>query len=113
MRLTFNVRDWDAKGWDGFWRMTIDQDTPIERFGFRMCVVDIHTSATRIATACKERMDYARRYLRDEERELRKMSNYQMVHDCKSHRAIKNARKQLEHTRDLNNWMIDQINDLI
>lgn len=113
LRLTFNVRDWNAKNWDEFWKASKDPDAPIEKFGFVLYVIDIHTSANRIATACQERMKYVKNYLRGMEDDLRKMGNYQIVHDCKSHRAMKTARKQLEHIRDVHSRWATEIDNLI
>jgi len=113
MRLTFNIKNLDARDWADFWKASKDPDAPIEKFGFRMGVIDIQTSATRIATVCQERMKYVKNYLRGMEDDLRKMSNYQMVHDCKSHRAIKIARRQAERIQGIYSRRATEIEDLI
>lgn len=113
MRLTFNVKNLDASDWADFWKASDDPDAKIEKYGFQMCVVDLTTGATRIATELEERMRWVRATVRDEERELRKMGNYQIVHDCKSHRAIENARKSLGRTRRCYKEMHDRLEELM
>lgn len=113
MRLTFNVKNLDASDWADFWKASDDPNTPIEKYGFQMCVLDLNSGATRIATALEERMKWVRATVRDEERELRKMGNYAMVHDCKSHRAIENARRSLGRTRRCYKEMHDRLEELM
>ena len=91
MRLVFNLRDAKALDWDGFWEASTDPDTPIARFGFAMCVLDIEQDAPRIATALRDRMRWVKATLRAEDLATMK-KNYAIVHDCKSHRAIEQAR---------------------
>ena len=95
MRLVFNLRDIKARDWDGFWKASKDPNTPIDRFGFVMCVLDVATDSERIATALRDRMRWVKATLRAEDlATMRK--NYQAVKDCRSHRAIGNTQRILE-----------------
>ena len=95
MRLVFNLRNAKARDWDEFWKASDDPSTPIERFGFEMCVIDVEHDALRIATVLRDRMRWVKDTLRAEDlATMRK--NYQSVKDCKSHRAIGNAQRTLE-----------------
>jgi hypothetical protein len=97
MKLIFNLRDAKARDWDGFWKASQDPNTPIERFGFAMNVLDLTKDAERIATALRERMGWVKATLRAEDlATMRK--NYQAVKDCKSNRAIGNAERTLART---------------
>jgi hypothetical protein len=113
MRLTFNVKNLDASDWADFWKASDDPNTPIEKYGFQMCVLDLTSGGTRIATALEERMKWVRATVRDEERALRKMGNYAMVHDCKSHRAIENARRGMYRTDKIRTEMNRYIQELL
>lgn len=97
MRLVFNLRNAKARDWDEFWKASDDPSTPIERFGFAMCVLDLEHDALRIATVLRDRMRWVKDTLRAEDlATMRK--NYQAVKDCKSHRAIGDAGRVLERT---------------
>lgn len=113
MLLVFNIKDPKSKDWAGFWKMTIDKpETPIERFGFKMCVLDVRKDATRIATECATRMRWATATLRAEDyATMRK--NYQAVRDCKSHRAIGSAERYTDRIIDLAEQMTKEIMDCL
>ena len=54
MLVVMNVRDASATEWDRFWFGVIDRDVPLERFGFRMWVLDVRKDMPRIEERCKE-----------------------------------------------------------
>lgn len=91
MIITFNLRDATADDWTRFW-VGVKAEAPVSRFGFRMCVVSLQDAEQRITKECVERMRWVKSILRAESDAVRRKS-YQMVRDCKSHRAIVGARK--------------------
>lgn len=112
MRLVFNLRDAKARDWDGFWKASKDPNTPIERFGFEMCVLDVATDSERIATALRERMRWVKDTLRAEDlATMRK--NYQAVKDCKSNRAIGNAERTLARNDRIAGELARFVNEML
>lgn len=112
MRLVFNLRDVKARDWDGFWKASQDPNTPIERFGFVMCVLDLTKDAERIATVLRERMQWVKATLRAEDlATMRK--NYATVRDCKSHRAIGNAERTLARTDRIVGELARFVNEML
>lgn len=92
MILTFNLRDATADDWTRFW-FGVKGEMPVSRFGFRMCVIDGDAQmGSKVEKRCKDQMKWVKAILRAEEDDLRRKS-YQMVRDCKSHRAMVGARK--------------------
>lgn len=97
MKITINLRDAKSNDPMRFWFAQVDEDcsVPVKRFGFRMFLRDLETDGNRLATECATRMRWAKGILRAEEiATMRK--NYQAMHDCKSHRAIGSAERQLD-----------------
>lgn len=93
MIVTINVRDARSDVWTRFWVATTD-NVPVQRFGFRMSVMDCRRDIDKIRKRCIEQMRWAKQIMRDEERTMRRMS-YQTMSDCRSHRAMVNARNSL------------------
>ena len=92
MILTFNLRDATADDWTRFW-VGVKADVPVSRFGFRMFVCDDDAQmGIKVEKRCVDQMKWAKSILRAEEDALRRRS-FQMVRDCKSHRAIVGAAK--------------------
>lgn len=98
MILTINLRDSKARDWEVFWHADVDKpEIPLARFGFRLFVRDLTTDATRIATACKERMKWVRATLYAEEMATM-TKHYATVKDCRSHRGITSGIKAMNKT---------------
>lgn len=95
MILVFSIRDANATQWHDFWKARPDSDEPLGRFGFKLWVRGLYEDEHRIVKECKERMQYVKQVLRDEERALRRRPTATMS-DCKSSRAIENARKSMD-----------------
>lgn len=112
MQIVFNLRDPKAKDWDVFWKASADENTQIERFGFRMFVRDLATDATRIATACQEQMRWAKNILRAEEIATMKRAT-QTVKDCRSHRGMVGAIKSMATAERIRTDVIRYINELL
>lgn len=112
MRLVFNLRDAKAHDWDGFWKASKDPNTPIERFGFAMCVLDLTKDAERIATVLRDRMRLVKATLRAEDlATMRK--NYATVRDCRSHRAIGNAERTLARNDRIAGELARFVNEML
>lgn len=112
MQIVFNLRDPKAKDWDLFWKASADENTPLERFGFRMFVRDLATDATRIATACQEQMRWAKDILRAEEIATVRRAT-QIVKDCRSHRGMVGAAKSMATAERIRTEMIRCINEML
>lgn len=97
MKITINLRDAKSKDPMQFWFAQVDEDgvVPVKRFGFRMYIRDLATDGARLATECATRMRWAKGILRAEEIATMRKS-YQAMHDCKSHRAIGSAERDLD-----------------
>lgn len=106
MLVVMNVRDASATEWDRFWFGVVDRDVPLERFGFRMWVLDVRKDMPRIEERCKEQMKWVKGIMKAEEKDCRRIA-YQQMHDCKSHRAMVGAYKSL----DVEHKMLKEIMD--
>ena len=88
MIVRFNLRDTKSDDWTRFWIATKD-DVPVERFGFTMWI-ESSDDYNRMRARCIDQMKWAKAIMKAEADDNRRRA-YQVVRDCKSHRAMVNA----------------------